>query len=131
MQGSDIIITEQVGMEDGNIAVAHDPFGLLREFFKIDPINDASGAIPPAGTENGIYFLIVQHLLEITQSFLIGAGKIGHGSATNRIAHFYIIAPLLQDLYTGLHFFEGHIAGRTYQSDGISFLQVRGELNHA
>ena len=63
-------------MQDGNITIANDPFGLFFKFFKIDLINDAAYSITSSRTHHRLYLIIIQHLLQIVQSFFISTGKI-------------------------------------------------------
>ena len=48
-------------------------FGLLFKFFEIDFINDTAQPISTPGAKNSLYFIIIQHLLKIAQSFFICA----------------------------------------------------------
>ena len=117
-------------MQYGDIAVPDDPFGPLQELFKPDIIYDPARTITAPRAEHGLYILIIQHLLEIGQSFLIGTGKISLRLTTYRSPGLNRIAPLSQHADTGLHFLRGHITGGANNTYGITFCQIRRNCYH-
>src|SRR5688572_14303390 len=118
-------------MQDGNIAIPDDPLWLLFEFFKIDPVNDPAHTITPASAKHCLYFVVIQHLLEISQPLFIRPGKIICRITPYCLPHFYFISPFfLQNTYAFRSLFGIHITGRAYKSDGISFFEVRWRHNH-
>src|SRR4051794_14852261 len=97
-------------MKQSNIAVPDDPLWLLLELFKIDPVDDPCHSISPTGTEDGFYRIIIQHLLKVSQSFIVGTGEVSRGIAAGCLTHFYHKAPFfLQYADTFSDLFSGHV----------------------
>ena len=55
-------IPVNVGMEDGDIAVAANPFGLMLKFCKIQAVNDFDGAVKSLGAWGGDFFLAASEM---------------------------------------------------------------------
>jgi hypothetical protein len=117
-------------VQEGNVAVADDPFGSLSKAREVDPVNDAAEAISPTATEDGCYFRVVELLLQVVEPGFIAAGKIIVRVAAEGAAGFYLVAPLPEGIDTGLSSFEGHITGGTDDGDGIAGAQGWGDVSH-
>ena len=71
-----MVISFDVRVKQGNIAVADDPFGPLSKAGKVDPVNDTTEAVPTTATKDGIYGRVIQRSLQIGEPGFVAAGKI-------------------------------------------------------
>ena len=107
-------------MQDGDVAESDQPFGSLLESCKIKPVDDPSDPIAPARAEDGIYFLVVKHALQIRSTFLIRSREIPIPRSQSLSLH-YLEPPFLpQDLEAGPHLRSGHMTRRAHNPDTIS-----------
>jgi len=111
-----------MGMKDGNIAKAGDPFWSLYKPREIDAVDDPRQPIPSPAAEDGPDLGIVKHLLQLGKTLVVSTGEIIVGSAADRIADPDAITPGLQGLDAGRRPFTRHIARRTDKGNGISGL---------
>jgi hypothetical protein len=105
--------------EDGDIAEADDPFGMLQQGRKIQSIDNMNGAVAAAGAEDSIDGGIVQHLLEVGEPFGIGAAE-GEVFFADSVADLDMEAPAFYLLDSGLDLFQGDIPGGTGDTDQIA-----------
>ena len=71
MQPAYFKITTDMTVENGNIAVTDYSFGAFSEFFKIKLINNPPHSIPAPSAKNCLHPVVIHHLLQIVQPFLI------------------------------------------------------------
>ena len=76
MEGLDAEVVVDVAVEDGDVAVADNPFGVLAEVGEIEAVDDADGAVAATGAEDGTYSGVVQLLLEGEGAGGVVAGKL-------------------------------------------------------
>jgi hypothetical protein len=130
MQGRDVEVSLDMGVKDGDIAVANDPFGRLPESGEIDTVDDAAEAIAAAAAEDRPDARVVQRRLQIGQAFVIVAGEVVVRCSAQRGAYFDCIAPLLQGVDAGLCSFAGHVASGADDGDGVAGLKGGRDMNH-
>jgi hypothetical protein len=126
VNGCDVQIGMNMAKEDGDIAEADDPFGMLQQGRKVQSIDYVNGAIAAAGAENSIDSGIVQHLLEVGEPFGIGAAE-GEVFFADRVADLNMKTPAFYLLDSGLDLFQGDIPGGAGDADRITRLKIGRE----
>ena len=58
-------------MKNSNITEPDDPFGVFLKLFEIDAIDDPRHAISSPCAKDRFYFIVIEHLLKIIQSFFV------------------------------------------------------------
>src|SRR4051812_26161175 len=124
------VLRIKMRLQYGDVAETNDPFGMLPEFFEADAVNDPCKTVASPCAQNCFHFLVIQHLLQVIQSFIIGTRKIIGRIAMRCSAQLYRIAPRIKGFNAGLHPLNGHETSRGNNSYRISFFQVWWDLTH-
>ncbi len=118
----------QEGMDDGDIAVACDPFGMFEKVAEPEPVDYADAAVASTHAQNGADAGIVEHFLEVRSALVIGAGK-GIAPFEQVPAEYRMQAPGTEDCDGRLDFLFGKTAGRCRNPNGITGAEA-GRRDH-
>src|SRR5580704_6156376 len=112
-------------MKYGDVTKANHPFWMADKPGEIEFVNDSDRTVAATGAHNCFNRIIVKHLLEILNSFLVRAAEneifFSHG-----IPHSYRETPIAHLLYGRLNFGQRDISSRTGYSDDIPGFQIPG-----
>ena len=76
VEGFDAEVAVDVAVEDGDVAVANEPFGVLAEAGEVEAVDDADGAVAATSAEDGAEGGVVELLLEGEGAGGVVAGKL-------------------------------------------------------
>lgn len=124
VEGGDMVISFDMRVQEGNIAVAYNPFGYLSKAGKVNPVNDTTEAIAAAAAKDGVYSRVIQRLLKIGNPGFITAGKIIVRIAAKGRPDPDAITPLSQRVDANLSSFERHVARGANDGDGIAGAKI-------
>ena len=119
MDGRPVTIGVKMTKDDRDIAETDDPLGIFDKRGEIQLIDDMHRAIAATRAEDGFYFAIVDHLLEICRPFGIGAAKT-EVLFPNSVPDLDAKSPALDELGGRQDLLLGDIACRTGDADGIA-----------
>ena len=111
-------------MQDGYIAVAHDPFRLFHERSKIEMVDDPHRSIASSRTNHGLYRIVIQHLLKIGKTLLVLAGKLVPRSE-DICAQLNLQSPFLKNPEAGMYLLKVQVSSRGNDAYLVVFIQIR------
>jgi hypothetical protein len=68
-----------MAVQHGDIAVADNPFGMLRERGKVESVDNPHGSIAPSATQNGRNTIVIEESLQEGGTMAIGTGQLTKG----------------------------------------------------
>ena len=108
-----------VAVEDGDVAVADNPFGVLAEAGEVEAVDDADGAVAATGAEDGADGGVVELLLKGTGTDGIVAGKLVVG-VEKVVGQHYVELPRTEQVDGGIDFVEDDFACRSDDGDAVA-----------
>lgn len=76
MEGHEPGMASDGHMQRGDIAVAHEGFGMARQQSEVDLVQQTGRAVATTQAENGIHFRIGKRVVEVLQAGLVATGQI-------------------------------------------------------
>jgi len=125
MQGFNIKMPVDMGMQHGHVAETHDPLGMLHESAEVEPVDNADGAIASPGADDGPDGIIVEHPLHVGLALFVGAGKLGMGSVKVFPFH-HVQSPGCEHPDGRRHLLPADLPGRGDDGDPVAFFKVWG-----
>ena len=122
MYGSYPIIMIDVYMQNGSIAETYDPLWPLFKSCKINFVNDPYRAITPSSQHDRLHRIIVQHLLQVCDPFLICSSE-SECPFADCVAEANFISPFFDLVNGGLNFRYGNKTSGSAYANAVAAAQ--------